>query len=103
LPDLQGKIGDLTQLANAVLKLDAGGYKATEMVKMLFDGEPRLTLWTMGHFSATNLIEACRSYNAIIAPFDGSQSPAPAARPGRPDDLTDSSTKRSSDPDDIRR
>lgn len=102
LPDLQGKIGDLTQLANEVLKLEAGGYKVAEMVEMLFAGEPRIHLWTMGHFSAANLIEACRSFNALTAPLDGSQS-SPALRPGRPDNLTDSSTKRSSDPDDIRR
>lgn len=107
LPDLHGKISALVQLAQEVSRLEASGCTTAEMVTAIFHGEPRITTWSMGHFSAANLIEACRSYNAILAPYDAADlSPAPK-RPsgsrGSPDDLTDSSANRFSDPDDVRR
>jgi hypothetical protein len=104
LPDLHGKIGDLIQLSNEVFKLEAGGYCVPEIVEMLFDGEPRIRLWTGGHFSAANLVEACRAYNSIVTPPQvDAELPPHLSAPGRPNDLTGSSPKRAPGPDDIRR
>ena len=103
LPDLYGKISALIQLAQEVDRLERSGCSTAEMVEMLFHGEPRIKFWTMGHFSSANLVEACRSYNAIVKPFDFELSPAPKTAPRPPGDLTDSSTNRSSDPGDARR
>lgn len=107
LPDLHGKISALVQLAQEVNRLEASGCTTAEMVETIFHGEPRITTWSMGHFSAANLIEACRSYNAILAPFDAADPPAAPQRPGGSrgsrDDLTDSSANRFSDPGDVRR
>ncbi len=74
LPDLHGKIGALIQLAQEVDRLEGSGCSTPEMVEMLFHGEPRIKFWTMGHFSAANLVEACRSYNAIVKPLDTEHS-----------------------------
>jgi glyoxylase-like metal-dependent hydrolase (beta-lactamase superfamily II) len=104
LPDLHGKISALIQLAQEVDRLERNGCSTPEIVEMIFHGEPRIKFWTMGHFSAANLVEACRSYNAIVKPFDLEQlSPPSKPAPKRPGDLTDSSTNRSSDPGDVRR
>jgi glyoxylase-like metal-dependent hydrolase (beta-lactamase superfamily II) len=104
VPDLHGKISALIQLAQEVDRLERSGRSTQEMVEMLFGGEPRIKFWTMGHFSAANLLEACRSYNAIVKPPAVEQISSPAKPPARrPDDFTDSSPKRSSDPDDVRR
>jgi hypothetical protein len=103
LPDLYGKISALIQLAQEVDRLERSGCSTAEMVEMLFHGEPRIKFWTMGHFSSANLVEACRSYNAIVKPFDFELSPPPKTAPRSPGDLTDSSTNRSSDPGDARR
>lgn len=104
LPELHGKIGALIQLAQEVDRLECSGCSTPEIVEMLFQGEPRIKLWTMGHFSAANLVEACRSYNAIVKPLDTEHlSPPLRPTPRRPGDLPDSSAKRSSDPGDVRR
>ncbi|HQY90565.1 MBL fold metallo-hydrolase [Caldilinea sp.] len=102
LPDLLGKIGDLIQLASQVQKLEDSGRATGEIVEMLFDGEPKLRWWTLGHFSAANLVEACRVYNDLTAP-----APRTAPTAGRTgshrDDLPDPPSNRSIDPDDLRR
>ena len=92
LADLHGKISSLIQLATQVRTLDANGYATDDIVQMLFQGEPRLRWWTRGHFSAANLVEACRAYNAIVEPTAHDAPPSTAAR-GR----TDSPENRSSD------
>jgi glyoxylase-like metal-dependent hydrolase (beta-lactamase superfamily II) len=104
LPDLHGKISALVQLAQEVDRLERSGSTTAAMVASLFGGEPRIKHWSMGHFSAANLIEACRSYNAILAPPALDDVP-PAVKPlrGSPGDRTDSSPNRSSDPGDVRR
>jgi glyoxylase-like metal-dependent hydrolase (beta-lactamase superfamily II) len=100
VPDLHGKISALIQLAQEVDRLERSSRSTQEMVEMLFGGEPRIKFWTMGHFSAANLVDACRSYNAIVKPLDVEQISPPAKPPvRRPGDFTDSSPKRSSDPD----
>jgi glyoxylase-like metal-dependent hydrolase (beta-lactamase superfamily II) len=102
LPELLGKIGDLIQLASQVQKLEESGRATGEIVEMLFDGEPKLRWWTLGHFSAANLVEACRVYNDLTtcAP----RTAPTAGRTGsRRDDLPDPPPNRSIDPDDLRR
>ncbi len=103
LPDLMGKVGDLVKLAGEVARLDANGYSVDEIVTMLFDGEPRIKFWTMGHFSAANLVAACREYNAVFSPMapDGSGLGGSGYRSAG--DLPDSSTNRSAGPGDVRR
>ncbi len=89
--DLYEKVGYFKKLTAEVARLDGLGMSAPEIVACLFKEEPTIRLWTFGHFSAANLIEACRTYNAIFAPartsgsatrkqtdspsFDASQSP----------------------------
>ncbi len=104
LPDLHGKIGALLQLAQEVDKLERSGCTTAQMVTMLFQGEPRIKFWTMGHFSAANLVEACRSYNALVAPVNATEAGSiyKTDSAGR-SDLTDSSARHSSDPGDVRR
>jgi len=102
LPDLLGKIGDLIHLANEVRKLEAEGRSTGEIVEMLWGGEPPLRWWTFGHFSAANLVNACHIYNDLTAPMNRT-TPADGNRGGRRDDLPNSSTRRSTDPDDRRR
>jgi glyoxylase-like metal-dependent hydrolase (beta-lactamase superfamily II) len=106
--ELHGKANSLAQLANEVMKLDGSGHTTGEIVELLFAGEPRMRWWTLGHFSAANLVEACRAYSALVAPADL----APPARPtlssrerpnDRKDDRTGPSPNRSTDPGDRRR
>jgi glyoxylase-like metal-dependent hydrolase (beta-lactamase superfamily II) len=68
LPELHGKIGLLVQHARDVARMDALGLTPDEMVLQLFQKEPPLHFWTMGHYSARHLIAACRSYNALFMP-----------------------------------
>jgi len=70
LPELHGKIGHLLKLAREVAQLDALGLAKEEIVLRLFQKEPPLYFWTAGHYSAANLIDACRSYNALFTQFD---------------------------------
>ena len=65
-PELAEKIASLQRLSKEVARLDAAGMSVEEMVTCLFKGESPLRLWTNGHISAANLIEACRSYNALM-------------------------------------
>ncbi len=97
LPELHGKIGHLLQLTNEVARLDALGLSADEMVLRLFQKEPALYFWTMGHYSAAKLVEACRSYNALFAPLKVATPPRllkPAAHEENEDrpDSSDSSS-----------
>ena len=101
LPDLHGKIGTLIQLAAQVKQLDANGYTTVDIVQMLFQGEPRLRWWTNGHFSAANLVEACRAYNAIVAPMPTATLASGSA--GDKGGRTDSSTNQFTDPGGARR
>jgi glyoxylase-like metal-dependent hydrolase (beta-lactamase superfamily II) len=72
-PEIHEKIGSLLRLTREVERLDASGMNVEEMVGALFDGESSFRFWTGGHFSATNLIDACRSYNALMAPCPPAQ------------------------------
>lgn len=70
LPEIHQKIRQLIQLTQEVGKLESVGLSTGEIVACLFKEEPRITFWTRGHYSATNLVEACRSYNTIFSPID---------------------------------
>lgn len=102
LPDLLGRIGDLIQLAGKVQKLEASGLSVGEIVETLFHGEPGLRWWTMGHFSAANLVNACRAYSDLTAPV-GHTTSKPGTPGARPNDFPDSPTSRSTDSGDLRR
>lgn len=80
LPELHGKIGQLLQLTRDVARMDALGLTKEEMVLRLFHKEPPLYFWTAGYYSAANLIDACRSYNALFAQLDMAPT-APASAP----------------------
>lgn len=102
LPDLLGKIGDLIQLANQVRKLENEGRSIGEGVEMLFGGEPPLRWWTFGHFSAANLVNACRIYTDLTAP-NGRPARNGNKKNNLSGDLPDSSTRRPTDSSDLRR
>jgi glyoxylase-like metal-dependent hydrolase (beta-lactamase superfamily II) len=67
-PELHEKIGNLVRLAREVARLDADGLSTAAIVTRLFGQEPGVNFWSFGHLSALNLVEACRSYNAIFSP-----------------------------------
>lgn len=80
VPELLDKINYLTELAAAVGELDAAGKNSAEMAALLLPSDARMAFWTQQHFTAVNLIEACRSYNALMAPAPaiGPLPPGPA-------------------------
>lgn len=86
LPELHGKIGQLLQLTREVARLDALGLTKDEIVLRLFRKEPPLYFWTMGYYSAANLVDACRSYNALFTQLD--DHAAPQAHTDLPDEQT---------------
>lgn len=69
-PELHEKIGHLVRLAREVARLDAEGLSTASIVTRLFGQEPGASFWSFGHLSSLNLVEACRSYNAIFATVD---------------------------------
>ncbi len=103
LPELHDKIGSLTRLSREVARLEASGMSADEIVIVLFKGESSFRFWTGGHFSAANLVEACRSYNALMAPESTATTGAPSPRAPRPlaSDSPDSSANESADRGDM--
>lgn len=68
VPDLLDKINYLTELAAAVGKLDAAGVSSAEIAALLLPDDRRMAFWTQRHYTAVHLVEACRSYNALMAP-----------------------------------
>ncbi len=74
LPEIHDKIGSLMRLSGEVARLDASGMSVDEIVLYLFKGESSFRFWTGGHFSAANLVEACLSYNALMAPANAAAS-----------------------------
>lgn len=91
LPELHGKIGQLLQLTREVARLDALGLAKDEMVLRLFHKEPPLYFWTAGYYSAGNLIDACRSYNALFTQLDVSAAPPSSGAPDEETGPSDSS------------
>ena len=103
LPELHEKIGNLIRLSKDVARLDASGMSVDEIVACLFQGESSFRLWTGGHFSAANLVEACRSYNALMTPGPEPASSERSLRPQRTvtPDSPDSSANESADRGDM--
>ncbi len=104
LPDLHDKIGGLMRLNKEVARLNAAGMSVPEMVVCLLKGETSFRLWTGGHFSGANLIEACLSYNALMRPkSEAATNPPPPGSQQDPitPDSTDSSPNKSADRGDI--
>jgi glyoxylase-like metal-dependent hydrolase (beta-lactamase superfamily II) len=91
LPELHGKIGHLLKLTREVAQLDALGLSKEEIVLRLFQKEPPLYFWTAGHYSAANLIDACRSYNALFTQFATDVRPPPRDLPDEETGPSDSS------------
>ncbi|MEX1020687.1 MAG: MBL fold metallo-hydrolase [Litorilinea sp.] len=69
LPDIHAQIGLYVQLARDVAKLEATGLSTPEIGQQLFAGEPRSPVWTESHLTVANLIDALRSYNALVEPY----------------------------------
>jgi glyoxylase-like metal-dependent hydrolase (beta-lactamase superfamily II) len=98
-PELAGRIDRLQQLCRAVARLEAAGMSVDEMVVRLFRRESAAYWWSGGHDSAANLVEACRSYNALVSPM-GQATPAGRARSLFPS-FRKSSTNESADRGDV--
>jgi glyoxylase-like metal-dependent hydrolase (beta-lactamase superfamily II) len=103
LPDLHEKIGGLVRLSKEVARLDGSGMTTDEMVVCLLKGESSFRFWTGGHFSAANLIEACRSYNTLMMPGGEVTGNERSPRPPRTitPNSTDSSANESADRGDM--
>jgi hypothetical protein len=71
--EILDKLNYLTRLTREVARLEASGLNDDEIVACLFKEEPSITFWSGGHFSALNLVKACRSYNALFAPIDAQE------------------------------
>ncbi|NJN81822.1 MAG: hypothetical protein HC802_05720 [Caldilineaceae bacterium] len=67
-------------MTRAVAELDAAGHSASDVVAALFGKESTLRFWTSDHYSSANLVEACRSYNALLSSRDPSGQPAFSAQ-----------------------
>lgn len=102
-PELAEKIAALQRVSKEVARLDAAGMSVEEMVTCLFKGESSLRLWTSGHYSAANLVEACRSYNALMVATNEDLAGIPPSRPRHPvaPDSPDSSANESADRGDM--
>lgn len=98
LPDIHEKIGFYTKLAEQVAAHEAKGASIAELASELLGGETKAYFWTGGHYSAANLIRACRHYNAIVRP-DGAQvsDGTASARTGATGNATEPPHARSTD------
>jgi glyoxylase-like metal-dependent hydrolase (beta-lactamase superfamily II) len=102
-PELAEKIASLQRLCKEVARLDAAKMSVEEMVTCIFKGESSLRLWTGGHLSAANLVEACRSYNALMVATHEDVVVTPPSRARQPvvPDSPDSSANESADRGDM--
>lgn len=102
-PEIAEKISSLQRLCKEVARLESAGMSVEEVVSCLFKGESSLRLWTGGHVSAANLVEACRSYNSLMAATSEDMAGIPPARSRRPvaSDSPDSSANESADRGDM--
>lgn len=102
-PEIAEKIASLMRLSKEVSRLEAAGMSVDEVVSCLFQGESPLRLWTGGHFSAANFVEACRSYNALTMTTGSDLASGLPPRRRRPvtSDPPDSSANQSADRGDM--
>jgi glyoxylase-like metal-dependent hydrolase (beta-lactamase superfamily II) len=65
--DILDKIAYLLQLARDVERLETAGMRAEAIATQFFGkDDDNLAFWTQRQFTALHLVEACRSYNAIL-------------------------------------
>ncbi len=108
-PELAEKIDRLQRLCREVARLDAVGMQVEEMVTCLFPGAQRgrswVQWWSGGHYAAVNLVEACRSYNALLSASDAALPATRKPNPARTlfSSSRDSSTNASADRGDLLR
>ena len=102
-PELADKIDRLQRLCREVARLEAMGMTVEEMVVSLFRRERLMQWWSGGHYSAANLVEACRAYNALLAATDFDAPVAAKLRRSRSlfPNSRDSSTNESADRGDV--
>ena len=85
LPGIQSRI-NRGKVEAFLAALEAKGVTATEMAAILLPSAPlsaAIQFCTGGQFSSFNLIEACRSYNALMRP--DTNSPRRKSPPAPPD------------------
>lgn len=75
--EISEKLEYFRWLTGKVAQLEAAGKTVEQSVIEIFTEEPSITFWTHGHHSASNLIKACRAYNAFFTLSD----PLPLAPP----------------------
>jgi glyoxylase-like metal-dependent hydrolase (beta-lactamase superfamily II) len=102
-PELADKIDRLQRLCREVARLEVAGLSVAEMAACLFQHEPWLAWWSGGHYSAANLIQACRTYNALLAVTEPESSAVAKPRRSRPlfPKSRDSSPNESADRGDV--
>jgi glyoxylase-like metal-dependent hydrolase (beta-lactamase superfamily II) len=99
--DMLDKINYLTDLARQVARLDVEGADGPTIAAQLLEPDGNMSFWTQRHFTALNLIEACRSYNSLMIP-NVSRTPNEGAQGTEAqDDVTRQSPRRSTDPGDV--
>ncbi len=65
--DILDKVAYLLQLTRDVDRLEAAGMRADAIATQFFGkDDDNLAFWTQRQFTALHLVEACRSYNAIL-------------------------------------
>ncbi len=65
--DILDKVNYLTEVASSVAQMEAEGKTAQTIALELFPADTNMSFWTQQHFTALNLVEACRAYNEILA------------------------------------
>lgn len=105
---IRAKIQWLAKLTKDVAALEAKGATVAEMAAALLDAapaDPVLRIWTGGHFTPAHLIEACRSYNALMAPEPPSSGviTSRAVQDEDEEDWADPPAPQSTDRDDVLR
>lgn len=76
--DILDKIAYLMQLARDVERLESAGMRAEAIAAQFFGkDDDNLAFWTQRQFTALHLIEACRSYNAILRAEKGPRRTTP--------------------------
>lgn len=73
--DLLAKVNYLTETAREVARLEAGGLRPEAIAAQLFEPDTNMSFWTQRHFTALNLVDACRTYNALFAPLSATALP----------------------------
>ena len=98
--ELLAKVNYLTEIADDVARLEAGGLSPEAIADQLFPSDSNMSFWTQRHFTALNLVHACRNYNGLFLPSDILESYPDSAHSAAAD-ATRPSPKRSTDYGDL--